>query len=224
MKKIFLLVMIAVFGLQMKAADQFDEIDLRGGWELVSYSGDYGLFTTPDLAGDSDYEGTSMAISDCKYLYLEDCIYVDEYNSTTDWYIESIIPLLNFTPSNKYNEWMCVAGSFTQRGLPPSSDENIGDIITDYFISNNNKLHIQLSATTLHFVIESLTSTEMRLKSFDGKFTATYNRISDPSNVNALTVQSTSEEIYNINGIKTRTPSKGINIIRRGKKVTKKIL
>lgn len=50
------------------------------------------------------------------------------------------------------------------------------DIITDYFISNNNKLHIQLSTTTLHFVIESLTSTEMLLKSFDEKFTATYKR------------------------------------------------
>ncbi len=204
--------MIAVFGLQMKAADQFDEIDLRGGWELVSYSGDYYLFTYPYV---SEYEGS---FSEFKYMILDNFILASDYD------YDYIINLPEFTPSSKYEEWLCIGGFFSTKGSGNQTrDGFMEDIIMDYFISNNNKLHIQLSATALHFVIESLTSTEMRLKSFDGKFTATYKRISDPSNVNALTVQSTSEEIYKLNGIKTRTPSKGINIIRRGKKVTKNI-
>ena len=224
MKKFILLVLIAVFGLQLRAAEQFDELDLRGGWELVSYTGTYDLFTTPYLDGDGDESYKDLPISDCKYLYLEDSVYADKYNYTTDNWSTYIFGISDFNPNNDYNDWFCISGLFSRQGLPSIVDDNDIQIITDYFISNNNKLHIQLPPTSLHFIIESFTDTEMHLKSFDGKFSAHYKRISSPANVNALTVQSTSEEIYNLNGIKTPTLSKGINIIRRGKKVKKNIL
>ncbi|MDE6717850.1 MAG: hypothetical protein K2J70_06630, partial [Muribaculaceae bacterium] len=67
MKKILFFVVIALCGLKMKAAEQFDELNLRGGWELVSYTGSYDVFTTPDAFGDA-----IPAISDCKYLYVGD--------------------------------------------------------------------------------------------------------------------------------------------------------
>lgn len=208
----------------MKGAEQFDELDLCGGWELVSYTGNYAVFTTPYLNGDIEEEKPCTRISDCKYLYLEDCIYADEYNYTTDSDIAHIFPLSDFTPNNKYNEWFCVSGSFTKQGLPPTSDENDIHVITDYFISNNNKLHIQLYTTTLHFIIESLTATDMRLKSPDGKFYANYKRISNPSNITELRAPDCiAEETYNLNGIKTNPTTKGVKIIRRGKEVSKRI-
>ena len=42
--------------------------------------------------------------------------------------------------------------------------------VTDFFISNNNKLHIvQGDNFTLHFIIEELSATTLKVKTFDGQ-------------------------------------------------------
>jgi hypothetical protein len=41
--------------------------------------------------------------------------------------------------------------------------------INDFFISNNNKLHIVQESMTFHFIIEELTSTTLKVKTYDGQ-------------------------------------------------------
>lgn len=212
MKKLLFLVMISLFGFQMKAADQFDELNLRGGWELVSYTGTYDLFTNPESFWDM-----TPAISNCKYLYIGE-IPVNESE-----YIEVLFPGL--TTSVELDTTCSYNGAFYKpeiEGADYTDEYWIG--ITDFSISNGNKLHLLFVPGAIHFVIESLTATELKIKSYDGNLTANYKRISNSSNVRELTAPASSkEEIYDLNGLKATSATDGVKIVRQGEKVTKEI-
>ena len=212
MKKLLFLVVFTLFGLQMKAADQFDELNLRGGWELVSYTGNYDLFTTQEAFWDC-----TPAISECKYLYLGEMTLTPEEN------IKVNLPGVNNTVVLDY------ASSLNGIVYKPEvgDDEENDDFwigITDFSISNGNKLHLLFNPGAIHFVIESLTANELKIKSYDGNLTANYKRVTNSSKVKELTSPASSkEEIYDLNGLKAASATDGVKIVRQGEKVTKEI-
>lgn len=207
---------LALWGMQIKAVEQFDELDLLGGWELVSYSGTYEMFTKP-LAG-------RIPASECKYLYFGN-VYAEEDEEVIVSFPgmdapgyclgASINGLVYNKESITYDE--------TETGY--DEDEYEGYLeMSDFFISNVNKLHLQFFGGyggSMQLMIETLTNTELCLKSYDGKFVVKYKRISGPLGLSEISSSSSTEDIYNIKGIKTHTPSRGVNIIRKGGKVSK---
>ena len=207
---------MAVFGLQMNAAEQFDELNLRGGWELVSFTGNNDLFTTPGVLTD---EGP--ALSKCKYLYFGEMV-------NTDYEIVALLPGLAKPVTL---DTFALYGVFYTPQLEEAGKDNHDEWIgiSDYLISNGNKFHIFTFGygsihSSIHFVITSLTAEELTVKSYDGNLTANYKRISIPTNVKELTAPaSTAQETYDLNGTKTDASTKGVKIIRRGEQVLKVI-
>ena len=95
--------------------------------------------------------------------------------------------------------------------------------VTDFFISNNNKLHIvQNDNFTLHFIIEELSATTLKVKTFDGQ---SYTFAKDNS-LSAISVNQTSSadaSTYNLSGQKVENVTvDGIYIQNGQKKVIKK--
>lgn len=222
MKKAFLFLLLA-FIMQYAKAQEFNELDLLGSWELVSCEGTYPGFTTNPYADLSDeYDDFDyVPASKCTYLYLG---VVDNSVSlpgtTGSFNPETVISGGMFYPENT---------NLTAPAEWENDDyENIQEIsvpISDFSITNQNKLHITTGwLVDFRFVIETLTADEMKLKSYDGKCTVAYKRVKDPSKVKGVNVsEDSNEEYYNINGHRIAAPRKGVNIIRRGGKSSKHI-
>ena len=92
--------------------------------------------------------------------------------------------------------------------------------ILDFFISNNNKLHIIIGDDYgLRFIIESLSDTSMKLKSYDGATTIELTKESSTGIKEFHNSPNAESGIYNIEGKSVgTTTSDGIYIIN-GKKV-----
>lgn len=216
MKKLLLIVaMVASFAIAR--AEQFDELNLLGGWELQSCVGDYPYFTNYYR----DYEECSP--NDCKYLYLGP-IYIDPDDT------DKILTPLPFFPNN-----IADLDNFACNGLfykePSKWDDPSFDIdydgvaVWDFFISNGNKLHligIEEFCPSLQFVILSLTDKEMKLRSYDGKCTIVYKKIANGTGISKINEDDESSSVfYNLNGVRHQTPQSGINIERKGNKSRK---
>lgn len=86
-----------------------------------------------------------------------------------------------------------------------TSSSNCDDLsdkmyVDDFFISNGNKLHILTnSQIALRFIIESLTDTEMKLKTFGGNELTLVKAVSVAEDVR-VEAQSAANGIYNLNG------------------------
>ena len=105
-----------------------------------------------------------------------------------------------------------------------SAEETSEKTIPDYYISNNNKLHIWIGDThALHFIIEELTATTLKVKTYDGN-SYTFTKTSSSSAVKSLSVtRSTDESIYNLSGQKVENvTADGIYIQNGQKKVITK--
>lgn len=201
-------------------AEQFDEVKLMGSWELTSVEGDFPYFTdTFTWEGDYDEEGGNFAFADCKYLYLGtiDGQSVSNLLGIEDA-IDSDFEWVNGLIYKPLKDWD-VKDYF-------DSDFIDGGMIYDFSITNGNKLHLMFYSgiPSLHFVIESMTDTELHLKSYDGKGKVVYKRVSTDlaiANVNAKT--DAPQGYYNLKGVKSTKPSHGVNIIRH-KDFAKKIV
>ena len=96
--------------------------------------------------------------------------------------------------------------------------------IVDFFISNNNKLHICVGDDyTLHFIIEELSASSMKLKTYDGQ-SYTFAKENSSTEVKPMTLTSSSDDsIYNLNGQKVEdAKANGVYIQNGQKKVVKK--
>lgn len=95
--------------------------------------------------------------------------------------------------------------------------------INDFFISNNNKLHIIQESMTFHFIIEELTATTLKVKTYDGQ---SYSFTKDNSGSGVQSVRQTrsaDESTYNLSGQKIeKATADGIYIQNGQKKVVKR--
>jgi hypothetical protein len=95
--------------------------------------------------------------------------------------------------------------------------------INDFFISNNNKLHIIQESMTFHFIIEELTATTLKVKTYDGQ-SYSFTKDNSSSAVRSLTLtRSADESTYNLSGQRVENvKSDGIYIQNGQKKVVKR--
>lgn len=94
--------------------------------------------------------------------------------------------------------------------------------IKDFFISNNNKLHIILVDDhydrnyTFRFVIENLTPENMTLKSYDGSCLIELNKEGSSSSVMSAELHpGDTQEFYNLKGLKVNNPREGEIYVKR---------
>lgn len=96
--------------------------------------------------------------------------------------------------------------------------------ILDYFISNNNKLHIIVGDDyAMHFIIEELSASSLKLKTYDGQ-SYTFEKDNSSTDVKPMTlIRSADDSIYNLSGQKMEDfTTNGVYIQNGQKKVVKK--
>ena len=96
--------------------------------------------------------------------------------------------------------------------------------ILDFFISNNNKLHIIVDDQyALHFIIEELTATTLKVKTYDGQ-SYTFTKDSSSSSVSSKSLTRPDDaSTYHLNGQKVENvTTDGIYIQNGQKKVIKR--
>ena len=95
--------------------------------------------------------------------------------------------------------------------------------INDFFISNNNKLHIVQESMTLHFIIEELTATTLKVKTYDGQ-SYSFTKDNSGSGVQSVNlIRSADGSTYNLNGQKVENiTADGIYIQNGQKKILKR--
>ncbi|MDE6295160.1 MAG: hypothetical protein K2M03_03765 [Muribaculaceae bacterium] len=214
MKKLFLIVALMA-SFAVARAEQYDELDLLGGWELVSCEGDYPLFTYRDNFLD-------VGLSQCKYLYLG-MIYCEGGDCTEQPHI-----LPGLTKPLPHESYITGNGLFYISEDKWESEEynwhSDGIAIDNFFISSGKILNFYTEELpALKFIITSLNDKELKLKSYDGKCTVVYKRISGANGVHGIAADNNdaNETYYNLNGIRRNAPEKGINIVRKGKTAKK---
>ena len=95
--------------------------------------------------------------------------------------------------------------------------------VTDYYITNNNKLHVCISNYALQFIIEELTPTTLKVKTYDGQ---SYSFTKDNSSAAVRSVSATRSadgSTYNLSGQRVENATTdGIYIQNGQKKVVKR--
>lgn len=97
--------------------------------------------------------------------------------------------------------------------------------ITDFFISNNDKLHIGVTweSTVLRFIIESLTETSMTLKTYDGQCSISLTKDNSAAVRSTIINHTDDTSIYNLAGKKVKKiTSDGVYIKMGQKNIMKK--
>ena len=95
--------------------------------------------------------------------------------------------------------------------------------INDFFISNNNKLHIIQESMTFHFIIEELTATTLKVRTYDGQ-SYSFTKDNSSSAVQSVSMtRSADKSTYNLSGQKVENiTADGIYIQSGQKKVLKR--
>ena len=95
--------------------------------------------------------------------------------------------------------------------------------INDFFISNNNKLHIVQESMTLHFIIEELTATTLKVKTYDGQ-SYSFTKDNSGSGVQSVSMtRSADGSTYNLSGQRVENvTTDGIYIQNGQKKILKR--
>ncbi|MDE5552337.1 MAG: hypothetical protein K2I91_03960 [Muribaculaceae bacterium] len=221
MKKLFLIVALMA-SFAVARAEQYDELDLLGGWELVSCEGDYPFFTKPVYP----FTDNDESLSDFKYLYFgviychEDIPHDNHILPGISNPIEHDLDLLgNGLIYKSEDRWEDSDGGY--------NDSSDGAAVKNFFICGGNKLNLEVDnmdwSICLKFIITNLNDKELKLKSYDGKCTVVYKRISGANGVNGIAADNNDapETYFNLNGIRRNAPEKGINIVRKGKTAKK---
>lgn len=210
MKQLFLFILLVV-GAICAQAEQYDEVKLLGLWEITEKEGN------------------------CKPLeyFQEEVLYGYgelHYISFGDTYDPSIDDP-SAIGGGAY--WSEMPKDFTSCGIyDPSSHEYdyVGVLFDDFFISNDNKLHIiqdmnDSEVSSFRFVIDSFTDLELKLHTYDNKMKLTLKRVATPNAVKELQGQTDIlNAIYDLNGKKTQNPEKGIYVVKTGSETTKRVI
>ncbi len=165
--KITLLSLLSLALFMSASAQQFDEADLIGKWDVVSITGELPLgiisFTSLEL-GDGFYERVDYT-----------------YNEVYTGYNSGVVRKMKYIEPDEGN---------------PTYDY----WIVDFFICNNNKLHIQIGDDwTLRFVINEMTKTDLSLSTYDKSCTVTLKR-TNATNITEASQPINNSNTYNLNG------------------------
>lgn len=163
-----------------------------------------GTWTTTGL----DY--APLGITNIESITLEDGLYEDGYDDYK-FYACGIMALTKKDPNY---------GRYDQE----EEEESTIERILDYFIINNNKLHIIVDEDyTLHFIIEELTATTLKVKTYGGK-SYTFTKDNSSNAVQSVNMTRPADEsTYNLSGQEVENiTADGIYIQNGQKKVVKK--
>lgn len=170
-------------------------------------------FDEADLVGTWTTTGLDYAplgITNIESITLEDGLYEDGYDDYK-FYACGIMALTKKDPNY---------GRYDQEEEEKSTIERI----LDYFIINNNKLHIIVDEDyTLHFIIEELTATTLKVKTYGGK-SYTFTKDNSSNAVQSVNMTRPADEsTYNLSGQEVENiTADGIYIQNGQKKVVKK--
>ena len=206
MKQLFLFILLVV-GAICAQAEQYDEVKLLGLWEIT------------------EKEGNWKPLDVFQESVLEELHYIS-FGDTYDPSIDDI----TYVGGGAY--WSEMPKDFTSCGIYPSSDSyDFGGVVfDDFFISNDNKLHIiqdlsDYNVSSFRFVIDSFTGSELKLHTYDNKMKLTLKRVATPNAVKELQGQTDiPNAIYDLNGKKAQNPEKGIYVVRTGSETTKRVI
>lgn len=170
-------------------------------------------FDEADLVGTWTTTGLDYAplgFTNIESITLEDGLYEDGYDDYK-FYACGIMALTKKDPNY---------------GRPGYEEEESTTIerILDYFITNNNKLHIIVEDDyTLHFIIEELTATTLKVKTYGGK-SYTFTKDNSSNAVQSVNMTRPADEsTYNLSGQEVENiTADGIYIQNGQKKVVKK--
>lgn len=199
MKRLLTIAAVIMIALGVKA-QEFDELTLLGKWNVTSMTGS----TSPD------------GIKSFKAIAFGD-VPIEDDNVVDDGYVE-------FSYNIEYSYFGAVI--YNPVLVNPDDEDSEEIEYSDFFISNNNKLHISETSNnnSLRFVIEKLTDTEMELRTYDGKCHISLTK--DPSAINRINEEQKDAPsvYYDLNGMKISKPSKGIYIEKKGNSSRKAIV
>ena len=123
------------------------------------------------------------------------------------------------------NKTMYTCGLITVTETDKNGEqETVIERVPDYYITNNNKLHIWIDDSfVMHLIIEELTATTLKVKTYDGQ-NYSFTKDNSSSAVRSLTLtRSADESTYNLSGQKVENiTSDGIYIKNGQKKVVKR--
>lgn len=103
-------------------------------------------------------------------------------------------------------------------------EQTVIERVPDYYITNNNKLHIWIDDSfVMHLIIEELTATTLKVKTYDGQSFSFTKENSSASVRAASLTRSADDSTYNLSGQKIESiTADGIYIQNGQKKVIKK--
>ena len=193
MKKILFLLLF-VSAVSVNA-QSFDETDLTGTWITTGFT--YPAYEITNIE--------SITFGDDIYSYDKDSYPYDKGYKTMSGFLKNLV----------YTSY--------SSGTATTKTVEVGKIF-DYFISNNNKLHIIYDDDfTLHFIIEELSATTLKVKTYDGQ-SFSFAKDNSSSAINSISNnRSADESTYNLSGQKVENiTANGIYIQNGQKKVIKK--
>lgn len=187
-------------------SEEFNEVDLLGKWDVVSQTGNIsdGLLSFDAICFGRAFLSGDNEIEFNPNGYVQNVVYI---SGKLDW--ESFDNMSDFENSNYIgNNDYCM--------------------LRDFFISNGNKLHIDMYiiyGDKFRFVIESLTDNEMVLTNFTGDCRMVLRKADGGSSVEKITVEDTTGNTgyYTVDGRKVEHPSGGL-YIHKSADATEKVL
>lgn len=112
-----------------------------------------------------------------------------------------------------------ISGRITDLVYTFEDDYKYSPSIPDFFISNGNKLHIQVSNDySLRFIIEELTDAVLKVKTYDGTCLITLAKKASTQVRATQTIASENAAMYNMSGQKIETPQPNTVYIQGGQK------
>ena len=208
MKKLLLLITLFLAALSQPVnAQEFDELDLVGRWTQKSKTGEFTSYKKYEESPD-----ISMQTPEVLLFYEEPNIQVNDDSLGVAYYCDPNYPLKEYNentwqwePTGEYGEYW----------------EYVG--IRDYFISNNNKLHILMRGAhyALRFRIVSLDASNMTLETLNGKGIIVFEK-DQPASVRPKIAEAPSNDrYYTLDGKLLNEPPRYGVFIKNKKKYAK---
>jgi len=166
-------------------------------------------FDEADLVGTWNTTGFAYApfgVTNIESMTLGDALYPNEKGSASAW-------------SGYFKNMTSVR---VRNGEEKTKTAEV-EQINDFFISNNNKLHIIQESMTFHFIIEELTPTTLKVRTYDGQnYTFTKDNSSAAVRSASMT-RSADGSTYNLSGQRVENvTTDGIYIQNGQKKVVRR--